>query len=594
MMQKHKFYKGRALDSELRSIYEERGKLPDMTRLEHEYHRRTTRILLGLVLFFGILTAASWGGFFLYGPKSGGGKEVALTLSAPEAVVSGVPQTVTLRYKNTDRNPLAIAAVTLRPSQNLVVKAMTPQPSEEGRLHWNLGTLEAKEEGEIILTVIPYGTIDEHLDLQAIFSYKPANFNAEFQTSASAEFIVRAEGLETTLRGPEKTSPGRKVELTAIIKNTTDALIQNARATLTVTGGFIIQETKSQNETASWEIGTLQPGQRPELTILGTFVTSATGSQPITLLVEEKIDNSMFSLAKSTLEIQVEGSDLGVELILNNTPELTWIRLGQSLQYLLKITNNSPQPMKNVKVSLFINSKLVDFKTAQAENALLKEPMISFPKEGTLTIDPKETKEFSVRINTVSAANNNASPYIEATGQVAVEANTFTSIPVKVIVVSDLALTVEGRYFGADGKPVGSGPLPPKVGEETVYEARLRLHNTFHDLSAIIVTATLPQGVRFVGATSAQTGKIIANEKTGEVSWEIARMPVTTPEMTATFKVAIKPEAKDLGQLLGLLGITRVEAFDTISQIQFSTDAPSVSSNLDGDPSGHGKGVVVE
>lgn len=593
-MHPHKFYKGKALDQELRSIYEDRGKLPDMTRLEHEYHRRTTRILLGLVLFFGILTVASWGGFFLYGPKSGGGKEIALTFFAPEAVVSGVPQTVTLRYQNTDRNPLAIATVTLRPSQNLIIKTTAPQTAEKGYLRWNLGTLEAKETGEITLSVIPYGTVDEHLELQAVFSYKPANFNAEFQTSASHEFIVRAEGIAVTLKGPDNTSPGRKVELVATIENKTDAPIQKVRATLTAPGGFIIQKTTPVNDIVKWDIGTLNPGQTQELTLQGTFVTSATGNQKITLVIEEEADANTFPLAKSTLEIQVEGSDLGVELLLNNTPGLTWIRLGQSLQYLLKVTNNSSQAMKDIKATLSINSKLVDFKSVQAENGTItpQESQISFPKEGIFTLAPKETKEFLVKALTINTAQPSSSPYIEVNAQVSVGASTFTGIPVKVIVVSDLALTTEGRYFGSDGKPIGSGPLPPQVGQETIYEVHFRLRNTFHDLSAITVTTTLPPGVRFLGDASQQAGKIISSEATKEVSWKIARMPVTAPELSATFKIAVTPDTNHLGQLMGLLGITRVEAFDTISQIQFSTDAPSVSSNLDADPSGRGKGVV--
>ena len=98
--------------------------------------------------------------------------------------------------------------------------------------------------------------------------------------------------------------------------------------------------------------------------------------------------------------------------------------------------------------------------------------------------------------------------------------------------------------------------------------------------------------MRFLGSAGEQSGKITSNEKTKEVSWEIARMPVTTSMVSAAFKIGVTPDPSHLGQLIGLLGITRAEAFDTISQIQFSTDAPSVSSNLDGDPSGGGKGVV--
>ena len=198
-MNAHRFYKGKALDSELRTLFEERGKLPDLTKLEHEYHRRTFRVLISLVLFLGVLTAASWAGFLFFGAPGSSG-EALLEIVAPHAVVSGVPQEIILRYKNKDRQPIGLARLSLRPQPGLEIKQTWPASNEEGRLQWNLGTLSARESGEIKLQVIPYGLPDARLPLQAILTYKPANFNAEFQSVAAAELEVRASGLETAIQ----------------------------------------------------------------------------------------------------------------------------------------------------------------------------------------------------------------------------------------------------------------------------------------------------------------------------------------------------------------------------------------------------------
>jgi hypothetical protein len=108
----HRFYRGRVLERQLRTLYEEKGKLPDMTRFEHDYHRRTTRVLFGIITFLFVLVAASWAGFLLFSKGGEADTEVALTFDGPQVVVSGTPQAITLRYKNRDRNPVGLSLAT--------------------------------------------------------------------------------------------------------------------------------------------------------------------------------------------------------------------------------------------------------------------------------------------------------------------------------------------------------------------------------------------------------------------------------------------------------------------------------------------------
>ena len=91
---------------------------------------------------------------------------------------------------------------------------------------------------------------------------------------------------------------------------------------------------------------------------------------------------------------------------------------------------------------------------------------------------------------------------------------------------------------------------------------------------------------------AATVGTLRFADATREVRWEIPRLTITAAAARAAFKVAVTPTEAQLGQLLPLLGVSRAEATDAITQVDFTVDAPSVSTALETDPLAKGKGVV--
>lgn len=588
MKRKHIFYRGSVLDHELRSLYEDRGKLPDMTKLEHEYHRRTTRMLIGFVLFFAVLTAASWAGFFLFGSQSRPGGAVHLTFEAPLASISGVPQTIQLHYKNQDRDPLGVANITLRLPGGLIITQTEPTATETTPLRWNLGTIPAESEGTIKLTAIPYGIIENKISLQAILTYKPANFNAEFQTVAEDVLEIRASGIEAQLQGlPLKSIPGQEMAFTLTYENKTDETLTDLVAIPDLPATFTITDNTGVN---SFPIGTLTPGGTGKLEFKGAFISTSTGPQTLKFRISKTGPDASLILAQAIAQTELQSSDISAELsyTVNNSQEVRTVRFGDQINVLLTLTNNSSETIKNVAADMITTSPLINKEAAGADNSGL----IRLPKEGTFVIEPKERvqKTVSVPIVTSASSTTPALIAIEATvhaGDLAIKTNKLT-----IAAVSNLKVMASGRYFAADQKPIGSGPLPPRVGEQTTFELRWHLANSFHDLSSIGVIGILPPGVSWINKKQVGSGTIAFNPTTREVRWEIPRMPISIPELNASFEVAVTPTEAQRGNLLLLLGVTRVEVQDTIVQAPFSTDTPSISSSLDSDPFARGKGVV--
>ncbi|GEM_PF-6844002 len=591
---KNKFYQGKVLDKELRALYEEKGKLPDMKHIEYRRHRRITRALIMLVLFFAVLTAASWTGFLLFGGGGGSGGEVTIQFDAPEAVVSGVPQTLTMHVKNLDREPLAFATLRLRPPEHVRVEAALPKPREEGGLLWEFGTIPARETRDVTLTVVPYGVLDETIDLTGIVSYKPGNFNAEFQTSSTHTFTVRASSVAIEIEGVPEATPGQLVKMHALIRNESDQTFEHAGVALKLPPTFVLSpEDAAMFKAGVYELGTLEPGAQKDFSFSGSMLSTASGPQEVSFIVQDQQQGVSYPIGKGIYTVFAKNSPLKVDLMINENPDLTWVRLGDALAVKVAIENTQDTPIHGLRLILKTNGGLLDnLKTVAQSGAITQDQIVWGSDAKPLSLAAKERKEFTANLMVLTVPSKISSPAIALSADIEYDDVVIKSTPRPIAVVSDLAVQSEARYFGADGKAVGTGPLPPKAGEDTKYEIRLRLRNTFHDLSDLVVIVPLPQGVNFGSAASTQWGRLNYQEAVREVRWEIPRLPVTVHEASVSFTIVAHPTAADQGKLIALAGVTRVEALDTITQVRFSADTQSLSSGLEQDPYGKGKGVV--
>ncbi|MBI4135549.1 hypothetical protein HY477_02335 [Candidatus Uhrbacteria bacterium] len=588
-----KFHQGSALDKELRALYEEGGKLPDMSRLQHKRHRRIIRLLVALVVFFGVLAATSWAGFLIFGPQNAGG-DVKLSFNGPEKVISGVPQEITLNYENRDREPLAFGLLRLRLPDNLVIAEINPAPDDTKRLEWNFGTLPAKSSGKITFIAIPFGIQDDKLEMQALISFKPANFNAEFQTFKNYTLTIADTGIEATLTGPAETTPGEELDFVAKLRNVTDQDLENLEVSLENPGSLSIEKPNPETYAEGlWKIGKLAAGEEQEFKFTALILSSAEGNQPLTFKVELNRDEKLYPLGQVTRNLTIKNNALGVDLLVNDTPHLKWARLGDELKITTKLNNRGENKLENITVKITATGELLNWNSAQVtEGNLAEDNSALFPKEGVVSLNPGQTLDYSFQVPVRSDSVSSLSPFIDIAAEVRVNDTVVRTPPLRLVVVSDLKLFTDARYFSPAGTPVGAGPLPMRVSEETEFLLRFRLTNIFHDLSNVVVTANLPQGVIWKGVIEVQGGRLTFDEAKREVRFEVNRMPVTTPELNAQFKVGVIPQETDRGKLMLLLNVARVEALDTISQTVFSTDTPAVSTALDADPQARGKGIV--
>src|SRR3989339_1802816 len=252
----------REIRRQLRSIYEgDDGRVPDLSKLERGERSRLTQFLLKTIGLLAVLSLIAWIGFFVFTKELFQESEtLRLTTEGPEQIKSGEEVSYTFRYENTGDVPIASLVMKLTTPETFHVYSSVPEPG--GTLEWTIGSLSAGSDGAITVTGVFLAEVPSSQRLQALFTYKPANFSSDFQDILTQKIDIEDSVVALSFTGPEKALAGDTSEYVVNIQNTSSDPIYNIRVIPTFPTDF----TSSSSEPAPvegqtyWVIDALEPG----------------------------------------------------------------------------------------------------------------------------------------------------------------------------------------------------------------------------------------------------------------------------------------------------------------------------------------------
>ncbi len=609
------------MDEDLRAIYADRdGSVPDLTRLERSEGSRVTRFLLGTLGVLILVSAVSWAGFFVW--SNGwfdGADPLTAHIEGPLEARAGEPVTYVIRYTNTGRVPLAALDATLHAPPHFRILSRTPEPTDG--LTWNLGSLGAASDGALTITGVfrsevlaPDGRPEPPPQtLQAFFTYKPANFSSEFQHIETAPVRVAASILEIDVDGPEKALAGEETTYHVRVRNTSSVSTDPVQVFVNVPDGFNVSETDpapSAEDRPVWDLSALDAEEEVEITVTGRYVSSASGDQRVSADVSFLDGSTPLRQAAASIVTDVLRGAISLHAAVNGSSQSQTIDLGRTLRVSVSYANTGSDTVEGLRLSLAgtgADGKPLPIDWARADigsNAArsggtvtwtgTSEPALArlLPgAEGTFdltlpvvsTLDPaRVADQFALQLTATFTRVGSV------TGTRVVETS-----PITVGVNSEFRVDATARYFAPDGEEVGTGPVPPQVGETTSYRIYWNLANALHDLTGVRVSAQLPPDVRWAGRTGADVGSVSFDETTRTAVWTIPALPRTVARAEAHFDVTITPSPADAGSFFKLTNAVSAEAVDAATRERLSRSRDVLTTELSAEQ-GALSGVVVE
>ena len=365
----------------------------------------------------------------------------------------------------------------------------------------------------------------------------------------------------------------------------------------------------------TWYVPKLKNQEQRTVAIQGHFAKPTLGSngrgQTVTARLGFLDELGTFALQQEDrFATELILPNLQLALIVNGQATDQPVNFGETLNYRIVYKNLGEDPIDDFVITIAIASELVDWDTLQnLQLGRRAEGTVSWGKDEIAELQhlaplDEGTIDFSVQLKPVSAVSETTVTYATVSTARAT-ARAIGGIPTEFSIATpalshtvntSLELKAEGRYFNDDNLAVGAGPLPPVVGQKTAFRVYWSLSNNLHPVEQVIVTTKLSAGMSWEGKTLASTGQIVYKPDDQTVEWTMAKIPSkqSHDDINAWFDISVVPKSDQVGKLLLLTGETDLTAVDTETKSSIVDLKRSITSNLEDDPFGGGRGLVVE
>jgi hypothetical protein len=226
-------------------------------------------------------------------------------------------------------------------------------------------------------------------------------------------------------------------------------------------------------------------------------------------------------------------------------------------------------------------------------NGLVGDNSLTWTKEqlpalADLAPGASGTLDFDLAVKKYDSSDLGKDSSIESYGQFNINdrpasLNDSRSNDITLKVNSNLGLEEKALYFNDDNVPVGTGPLPPKVGQKTTVRVSWKITNDWHELDNVRVVSPLPSYVNFEGAGNVASGNLTFDPASHAVVWNIGSWPVSSYQTTADFNLSVTPTAAQRDTILVLLPGSTVSAVDQETKGELSKKNKPKTTRLEDD-----------
>lgn len=575
--------------------------------------KKISSALLALLL---LISTISWVGFFLLHTGSRlNTDDIEFEISGPSEVVAGQEQIYEIKYKNLSNFNLQDVEIYLAAPQNFIITDSAPAVSDK-KDTWKFDQIEIKRSGRLSVKAKVIGKVDEKIKLTAVISYRPENFSSTFSSEAGFETKVASTGINAEIEMPSFLNLNEESVFKVKYSKEKENYLNNFSVVFEHGENF---EISGENKQGVWEIEDA-PETQKVLEIKGKYNKKPLAEEKLTIklavphdvLVEKREGDNIIMETKTVysvfyeneiMPVVVEGA-LSMTLTVNSSGSNKPVNFSDTLNYVVHYKNTSDTELKNVIIMAVIDSSAVDWATLVDENkAERKDNSLVWTKSeisSLASVSPDEENSFGFSIKVKSkealqaAALNDLAvkSYVNYSVDSAINSTSAHAAEIINKINSDVNFTAELRYFDRNNISVGDGPLPPKVGEKTTYQAYLYVKNSLHNLENAAVTLILPEGTRWEGSNMVSNGSMSYNDSGREIKWDIGSIDAIGEPAFAQFAVSITPTESDKNKIVTILNQARLEARDSETGGIIVNESKAKTSNLEDDETGKGYGKV--
>jgi len=565
--------------------------------------KKNKAIKIGGIVFASVLVIAIlMVGFYFFKKTSFNIDRVSIQVNGSREASSGEKLSYEIVIKNDNRATLKGAVLKLNYPESFIPESNSGF-SPDGILggSFNLGEIKGKEEKRIAFSgkaFSPKGTI-VYLKTELIFS--PSGSSGQFSAQNQFGLSVISSSIKLSLMGPQNVASGDSLDYLINYKNEGNENYENVQIKMDYPIGFSFSKSDPPTSEGNniWYIGRLSSGQEGKIVISGKLEGNKDDLRNAKVYVGEISEGKFIAQNEEKIETKIGSSPLSIIQTVNDSTSLN-ANVGENLRFQIEYKNEGEIGLKDVIITEKIDNVVLDYKTLKllnggtvdAKNNIITWRASDVPALRNLNPGDSGKISFEIKIKDIIPINSVQDKNFVISSIAKIDSPDIqTPIQGNKIIAgnkldiklnSKIFLGIKGLYY--DAFIENSGPIPPKVGQETTYVIKWTVNNVSNDIADAKVESTLPGGVSFAGKIYPESSNLTFNERTNNIVWNIGNLSSGTGILTApkevSFQIKLVPAPNQENQFAKLLNQAILSGRDLYTEENLSYTAEEKTTYL--------------
>lgn len=479
------------------------------------------------------------------------------------------------------------------------------------RFHKTLGVIAP---GEVRTETIKAMLLGEEKNVENI------TITTDYQIEGSDAKFVKNKAYSITLTAPalavktdllKEATAGQEVVLSTDIESNSPSLLKGALLQIDYPQGFVFESATPDPsfDNNAWKLGEMALGDKRHIEIKGIIHGEDAQEKVFRIYtgITKSETTAAFDTVFSSLQsgLVIKKPFLGVGITVNGSTDPNFVfdkRPSGDVSILWK--NNLPDKITDGQIEVSLKGATINRNTIMLRDGGFYRSVddVLFWDQRTsesLRVIPageKSSVGFSFALLPLVSDSNTVfrNPEIEiavsvkgkrvSENNVPEEINSFVTKKFKVATTLQFA----GRSVYYVGPFSNTGPLPPKVQNETTYTIMWAIQNTANDVSGALVKAVLPPYVEWKGLVAPNGANLVYNPDSHEISWNIGKIKSGTGYETdpqeVSFQIALSPGLAQVGKMPSLISTATFSGQDDFTGTTIERTVNPLSTMLSTDP----------
>lgn len=564
----------------------------------------STLFTVSLIFFF--ITVVISALFIFKGSNIISSQNIDIEIQGPTVINGG--EELLLQIAVTNRNNIPIKLADLLIEYPVGTRSAVDIATALPRYREEIGMLAPGETAQRTVKAILLGTENTRQFIKITVEYRIDGSNAILFTEKIYDVMLVSSPLGLLVSNVSETTSGQEIEFDIIVASNSNTIIKDVLLTAEYPFGFefIFAEPKPLFSDNTWDIGDLQPDGKRTIKLRGKIIGENDEEKVFRFSsgIQDKKDEKNIEVAFITLmkSIAVKKSFIGIDLALNGDKSSEYVSaLGGEIRADVVWVNNMPVRVADMEIKIKIEGAPLDKFSVFVDKGFYNssDNTIVYNRETNkdmASLEPGESgmAKFSFSSLGQSSGSIFKNPKIVLSVSVKGKRISENNVPqeinssvIKTVkLASDLTLTSRSVFFV--GPFANTGPIPPKVENETTYTIIWTINNSSNIVDNAIVTATLPLYVKWTGKTSPLNEKISFNPIESKIIWNVGSIKPKADsgggQREIAFQVALFPSVSQIGDMPVLVNEQMVKGNDRFSETEINDTEKALTTRLFTDP----------